>query len=117
MIDGRNRIVACKRAGVAPTYVLLNGEDQDAFIADANLERRDLTKGQKAMLVAVRFPDPEKRGRGNKSSVSDDFGISPTRLREARTVLSKCPQYADLIIDGSMGLDAAYREAQRKRVA
>jgi hypothetical protein len=43
-------------------------EDQDAFIADANLERRDLTKGQKAMLIAIRFGDERKGGRGKTAS-------------------------------------------------
>ncbi|WP_321961718.1 hypothetical protein [Paraburkholderia sp. J7] len=32
------------RAGVVPHTITLNGEDQDAFIAEANLERRDLTR-------------------------------------------------------------------------
>jgi hypothetical protein len=34
-----------------------------AFIADMNLERRDLKKGQKAMALAMLFPE-EQRGRG-----------------------------------------------------
>jgi hypothetical protein len=59
VIDGRNSIAACKRAGIAPHHVMVNGGDQDAFIADANLDRRDLTKGQKAMLVAIRFPEKQ----------------------------------------------------------
>jgi hypothetical protein len=115
VIDGRNRIAACRLAGVTPHTIMLNGEDQDAYIADQNLERRDLTKGQKAMLVAVRFPDPGKRGRGNKSSVSDDFNVSETRIKNARLVLRYCEQYVPLVIDGSMGLDEAYRDANRKR--
>ena len=36
---------------------MLNGEDHDTYIADANLERRDLAIGQNAMLVAKRFPE------------------------------------------------------------
>jgi hypothetical protein len=29
-------------------------------------ERRDPTKGQKAMQLALLYPEPDKRGRGNK---------------------------------------------------
>src|SRR3954451_7878571 len=48
LIDGRNRLEACRRAGVEPEFRYLNGEDQRAFIASANLNRRNMTKGQKA---------------------------------------------------------------------
>ena len=117
VIDGRNRIAACKRAGVTPEYRMLNGEDQDAFIADANLERRDLTKGQKAMLLAVRFPEPPKGGRGRKETLIDTTTVSASRVTYARAVLKFCPEMVPLVIDGSMGLDEAYREANRLRVA
>src|SRR4051795_7887181 len=50
LIDGRNRLEGCYRAGVEPQFRRLNGEDDHlAFIASANLNRRNLTKGQKAM--------------------------------------------------------------------
>ena len=118
VIDGRNRIEACRRAKVNPHTVMLNGEDQDAYIADANLERRDLSKGQKAMLVAwnERRKPINKGGRGNRSD-SEQFGLSKARISNARTVMEYCEQYVPLVIDGSMGLDEAYREANRKRIA
>ncbi|MFL9998740.1 ParB N-terminal domain-containing protein [Paraburkholderia sediminicola] len=116
VIDGRNRIAACKRAGVMPHTVTLNGEDQDAFIADANLERRDLTKGQKAMLIAIRYPE-RQQGKKRTSADSAEVSVSYRRIAEARSVYHKCPQYIELVIDGSMGLDAAYKEAHRKDVA
>jgi exoribonuclease II len=62
---------------------MLDGEDQDAFIADANFERRDLTN------------------------------LSLSHISRARTVLHDCPQFVDLLIDGSMGLDVACAEAGR----
>ncbi len=49
---------------------MLNGEDQDAFIADANLERRDLSKGQKAMLIAEGFPQERKGGAGKRPLIT-----------------------------------------------
>jgi hypothetical protein len=33
----------------------------------ANLMRRDLTKGQKAMALAMIYPEPDGRGRGKRA--------------------------------------------------
>jgi hypothetical protein len=100
---------------VKPLYVMLNGEDQDAFIADANLERRDLTKGQKAMLLAVRFPDSNKGGRGKKGNAVESTELSQERISRARVVNRLCPEMVDAVIEGKTGLDEAYAEANRRR--
>ncbi|MFL9998293.1 ParB N-terminal domain-containing protein [Paraburkholderia sediminicola] len=117
VVDGRNRIEACKRAKVQPHTITLNGEDQDAYIADANLERRDLTKGQKAMLIAVRFGDERKGGRGKTASTNyaESSQLSVRRVQQARAVKEYCPEMIDSVIDGKTGLDEAYAEAQRRR--
>ena len=44
-----------------------------------------MTKGQKAMAVAMVYPKPKKTGRGKKSSETED--ISSGRLSMARKVL------------------------------
>jgi ParB-like chromosome segregation protein Spo0J len=64
IVDGRNRFRACEKAGVEPSYASLNGHDAAAFIVSANLARRNLTKGQQAMVLAMIYPEPEKGGRG-----------------------------------------------------
>src|ERR1700751_2486543 len=58
LIDGRNRLAACKIAEVEPSSVELNsGQDPVAFIVSANINRRHLTAGQKAMAKAFAYPD------------------------------------------------------------
>jgi hypothetical protein len=69
-IDGRNRLAACKIAGVEPRFEKLNGADPAAYIVSSNLKRRNLKKGQQAMALAMIYPTPEKGGRGKK-------GINP----------------------------------------
>ena len=76
LIDGRNRRAACKVAGMEPTSRDLNGEDPTAFVLSANIHRRHMTKGQRAMAVAMIYPEPEKGGRGEKATVSVE-NISP----------------------------------------
>lgn len=51
LLDGRNRIAACRLAGVAPRFVEYTGNSPVAFIIGANLARRHLDKGQKIALA------------------------------------------------------------------
>jgi len=52
LIDGRNRLAACRMAGVEPTYTVHDG-DSVAYVLSANVNRRNLNKGQRAMAVAM----------------------------------------------------------------
>src|SRR5262245_31292829 len=111
LIDGRNRREACKRAGVIPTTIELDGQDPAAYILGSNIRRRHMTKGQQAMATAMIFPDPEKRGRGNKKSLlSKEF--SQARISQARTVLKYTPEDAKNVLAGTVQLNEAYNEAQ-----
>jgi hypothetical protein len=40
-----------------------------------------------AEAVAMLYPEPDKRGRGNKGKAAESAGFSQRRLREARQVL------------------------------
>jgi hypothetical protein len=51
-------------------------------------------EGQRAMAVAMLFPEPDKRGRGNKGKSTESVGFSQQRLREARQVLRFSPELA-----------------------
>jgi hypothetical protein len=113
LIDGRNRREACRRTGVIPDYVLLDGQDPVAYILSANINRRHLTKGQRAMAVAKIYPKPEKGGRGKNSSVAKEF--SGERLSLARAVLRHAPDLAEQVINGSLSLDNAYEEARIRK--
>ena len=48
---------------------------------------RHMTKGQRAMAIAMIYPEPEKGGRGKKSVRITEFGFDPSYLSHARTVL------------------------------
>jgi hypothetical protein len=70
LIDGRNRLAACKIAQVEPRFEELNGRDPRAYIVSANLNRRNLTKGQQAMALALIYPD--ERGAGQALGPIDE---------------------------------------------
>jgi hypothetical protein len=67
-------------AGVEPTFTNLNGQDATAFIFSANLARRDLTQGEKAVVYAKVYPEPgfckfaKGRGRSRFTRVCTNTG-------------------------------------------
>lgn len=68
------------------------------------------------MLVAMRFPDGDERGRGKKGNTAklvESTNFSVSRITHARTVYRYCPEMVEQIIEGKMGLDEAYAEALR----
>lgn len=119
IVDGRNRYEACKRAGVAPWFEnrIENEEQARNLIVSANLQRRNLTKGQQAMALAIIYPEPGKGGRGHKGANSiGEF--SGELLRQARFVLRMAPEeLVPQVMSGNVFLDAAYAEATKRKQA
>jgi hypothetical protein len=67
LVDGRNRRAACRIAGIKkPATRILNGEDPTAFVLSANIHRRHMTKGQRAMAAAMIWPET-RRGRSGEA--------------------------------------------------
>lgn len=115
LIDGRNRLRACEIAGIEPWKEQMNGADPVALIFSLNDKRRHLSKGQRAIVVAKAYPEPESRGRGNKSKLNLDF--SSMTLSQARTVLRFTPDLADQVLFQNLSLTDAYAEARKLRAA
>ena len=96
LIDGRNRREACKIAGVEPHTRTLDGEDPTAFVLSANIHRRHMTKGQRAMAVAKIYPGGSGKGANPKN-----LGLSDELIRQGRTVLQYAPDLAAGVLAGS----------------
>jgi hypothetical protein len=115
LIDGRNRLAACEKAGVAPVYQELNGHDARAFIVSANLARRNLSKGQQAMALAMIYPEPEKGGRGKKSQAlncAESSGFSGRLLEQARTILRHSQELAQDVLHRGEHFDVALKQVR-----
>jgi hypothetical protein len=63
-----------------------------AFILSSNINRRHMTKGQRAMAVALIYPEPAKGGRGKNSQLSGEFSVE--YLSRARAVVKDAPEQA-----------------------
>lgn len=66
LLDGRNRIRACQKAGVKPAFRQYDGLDEVGFIVSLNLKRRQLSKSQAAMLAVDILPMYEAEAKKRK---------------------------------------------------
>lgn len=72
IVDGRNRLEACRRAGVKPQFVdvTLNGTGPLEFVISKNLENRHLSLVQRAGLAAQILPDLQKQAYERKMALA-----------------------------------------------
>jgi hypothetical protein len=113
LIDGRNRLKACARAGVQPTFMTTD-VDPVAYILSANVLRRHLSKGQQAMAYAIAYPEATERGGRGKTAVSNT-AFSSEYITKARFVLHHAPDLAAKVMAGSSLPDAYAHASEQKR--
>jgi hypothetical protein len=125
VLDGRNRLLACERVNVTPTFTTFTGNPW-AFSRDKNNERRHLTTGQRAASYALSLIGEGKRanGRWARGSITGDDGDTcgsaskdwAFRMAQAG-VIADWSTDNDLIVavrDGDIALDAAYKTAKSR---
>lgn len=112
ILDGRNRLAACEIAGIAPRFETYEDDDPVSFVLSANLARRHLTKGQRAMVAAK-----ARRLVSNRSTQEAAKGAETSKARvvQAAVVLDYAPDLADEVQTGTRSLDDAYKVARRNK--
>jgi len=113
VLDGRNRLAACELVGVEPDFTTYDGDDPDGYALAVNLQRRNLTKGQAAMVAARACKESLQSTR----KVAATIGTSAQRITQANVVLEFAPDMVDAVIGGATGLDEAYRIARERKTA
>lgn len=114
VLDGRNRLAACKLADVEPIFETYQGDDADGYALAVNVARRHMTQGQRAIVVA-KFLDSKKYGE--QGGVASTHGISSSHLSQAKLVQEVAPELAAQVLSGTKTFDAAHKEAQEMRRA
>lgn len=103
VLDGRNRLaaaVAAREVGgstVQPVFADYAGDDPLMFVIRANLKRRHLTVGQRAMLAADCLPLFEERARQRQVAAGGDRRsqkTEPLEQNSAQAVTATAPQRA-----------------------
>ena len=127
LIEGRNRLAACKLAGVEPTFALYEGDDPAGYVLSKNIHRRHLSPGQQAMTAAVVLKEDGRRveGRWVRGSVVNPNSGTSTGITDSKTwqnamtragiILDYAPELADPVIRGVMKIDKAFGEAEARR--
>lgn len=123
LLDGRNRLVACERAGVEPVFEVYDG-DAAALIVSRNVERRNLTPGEQAMARALDLADAGHRKGGRwstKAGVATNVATGEldhgwrAHMKKAGAVIDASRRWPDdagdlpeRVLAGDVALDAAY---------
>lgn len=144
LLDGRNRLEACRRAAVEPRWRRYEGDDPIGFVLSLNMHRRHLTPSQRALLALKIMPLYEAEGRRRMlAGVSPDPGADlpqgPERaprardkagkatrssgrlVAQAKRVKEQAPDLLPQIESGDLALDRADRivrdrDAERRRI-
>lgn len=147
LLDGRNRVAACSRAGVPPRHEVYRGNDPVAYVMALNMDRRHLTTGQKAMLALKIEPMYEAEGLARKSAAGrsaapgkphkdvadlphlsqraplarDKAGaavkVSGRAVQQAKRVAEVAPDLAEQVSTGTLALDRAERIVRDREAA
>lgn len=113
ILDGRNRFLACKKAGIKAATRKYAGKDALAFVVSANMQRRHLTIEQRA-LAAAKVATLSRGGDRR----SDDFKASREALKQddaagAFGVSRSSVQRATKIVEhGSKALQSAVESGE-----
>lgn len=127
VLDGRNRLAACEKAGVEPTFETRDGDDDDykEFVIGANTTgRRESMTVQIAAASTALILGHERRingqwKRGALSGVSSESrakGSWTEAIAQAGLVLDELgPAHLIEVRDGVPSLNAKYEQARRQK--
>jgi ParB-like chromosome segregation protein Spo0J len=127
VLDGRNRLAACKLVGVKPLFVNYEGDDPVAFIISSNLHRRHLTDNQRVMVAAKLAKLPHGGDRRSdqaarlpletptQARAAQLLNVSPRSVRKARALDAAAPELAREVARGKLTLNAATKKARRDK--
>ena len=138
LLDGRNRLAACKLAGVEPRFVEYEGESPVAFILGINLARRHLDKGQKialALEIEPHFAEEARRrmesgrnqysspvenvpqafGQKSRDQAASAVGISGKLVSAAKAIRAADPERFEKVKQGTLSVAKAKKEIKAEQ--
>jgi hypothetical protein len=132
ILDGRNRLLACEQIGAEPRFTDHEGDDASALALaiSLNVQRRDLTAAQRAIVAAKameRYPQrwggDRRSDQAGKSSplgrkreeAAKEFKVSDKSVEQAKALLAEAPDLAQQVETQSLTLAGAYETLQTRR--
>lgn len=106
VVDGRNRLVACRMAGVEPRIEALDLDEREVltFVASSNIHRRHLTPSQRASIAAKIANTKPGNPDGSNQHVR-----KPARVPVSSEPVVTQAQAADLLAVSERSVRAAAR--------
>jgi hypothetical protein len=133
ILDGRHRYQTCLDLGVEPRFVTHEGDDASALalVLTLNIDRRDLTASQRAVVAAEFLEEmPERRGgdrtKGkvpepgtlngrSRDDLAERFKVGKNLIQQAKALLAEAPLLARQVKDRTATLTEAYDELKEQR--
>ena len=129
IVDGRHRHKACLKSEVEPEYEYLPDDMPFNVVRDrvvaANLMRRHLTTGQRAMTAAAlanmtvgrNWESNRPNSANNKSNkdAGDQLNVGKTAVKTAKDIKRDAPDLAEKVKKGEMTLNAADTERRKRQ--
>jgi hypothetical protein len=117
VIDGRNRLLACCRAGVDPQFVT-RATDVVSLVLGENVLRRQMTRGSVAMAIVLAWEaqeelEPSRRKQRDREAAAV-ARLHEERFNEARMVVRYASDLVPQVLEGG-SLRDAYEVAQQRR--
>jgi hypothetical protein len=132
IIDGRNRWMACQKAGVEPLIDVINPDGEEvtderlfALATSCNSMRRDLTTSERAVASAVAwkrlFPEGQqntgrsesKNGLSFETFANQSFKVGKSYAKQALAIANYSPE---LLEAAKESLDGAYKTYQSEKL-
>jgi hypothetical protein len=129
VLDGRNRLLACRLAGVNPKIESRNPDKLGspvAWVLSQNLQRRHLDAGQRAMIATkaeTQFAVEAKQRQGARTDIKAKLPespkgqardhaaatchVSPRYVQDAKKVVNESPKLAAKVESGAISLPEA----------
>jgi hypothetical protein len=130
--NGRNRLLACERAGVEPSYVEYEGDDPLGQVNSLNLSR-DLTGSQRSLVAARQWllnGDTNDKGKALRSKRQQLFGTtagvrdlarqfraSTKSIVHARDLINEAPDLVAQLEACTLSLAAAHEQLETRQLA
>lgn len=115
IVDGRNRLEACKRAKVKPRFVdvTLNGTGPLEFVISKNITQRHPSLPQRAALAVTVLPELQAQASKRKSALAKGEATWEDLPAELGSAGSATKHAADLVGIGRSTVERAARYADK----
>jgi ParB-like chromosome segregation protein Spo0J len=118
LLDGRNRVAACALAGVEPTFVTFDGDDDAAvgYVLRHAVLRRNVSASQRAMgYVLVGRTALGGRADTSREEAAREAHVGDRLIKSARFVARHAPDLCPKVMAGEWSVERAHDEAKRRR--